>query len=44
VGFVADKVVLWQVFFEYFGFLCQFLFCCSTLIIIYHLGPVQLAK
>jgi hypothetical protein len=26
VGFVVDKVVLGQVFSEYFGFLCQFLF------------------
>jgi hypothetical protein len=23
VGFVVDKVALWQVFSEYFGFLCQ---------------------
>jgi hypothetical protein len=26
VGFVVDKVALGQVFFEYFGFLCQFSF------------------
>jgi hypothetical protein len=23
VGFLADKVAFWQVFSEYFGFLCQ---------------------
>jgi hypothetical protein len=26
VGFVVDKVTLGQVFFEYFGFPCQFAF------------------
>jgi hypothetical protein len=26
VGFVVDRVALWQVFFEYFGFPCQFSF------------------
>jgi hypothetical protein len=26
VGFVVDKVDLWQVFYEYFGFPCQFSF------------------
>jgi hypothetical protein len=26
VGFVVDKVALGQVFSEYFGFYCQFLF------------------
>jgi hypothetical protein len=43
VGFVVDKVVLGQVFSDYFGFPCQFLFhqFFSTLTIIYHLRLVQ---
>jgi hypothetical protein len=42
VGFVVDKVALEQVFSEYFGFPCQFLFRnFSTITIIYHLGLVQ---
>jgi hypothetical protein len=42
VGFVVDKVVLGQVFSEYFGFSCQFSFHqLFTLIIIYHSGLVQ---
>jgi hypothetical protein len=26
MGFVVDQVALWQVFSEYFGFPCQYLF------------------
>jgi hypothetical protein len=43
VGFVVDKVALWQVFSDYFGFPCQFLFhqFFPTVTITYHLGLVQ---
>jgi hypothetical protein len=42
VGFVVDKVVLGQVFSEYFGFPCQSSFHnCSTITLTYHLGLVQ---
>jgi hypothetical protein len=42
VGFVAGKVTLGQVFFEYFGFPANsYSTDCSTIIIIYHLGLVQ---
>jgi hypothetical protein len=36
VGFVVDKVALGQVFFEHFGFLCQFSF--YRLLHIHHLS------
>jgi hypothetical protein len=42
VGFVGGEVALGQVFSEYFGFLCQFLFHqFSTITITYHPGLVQ---
>jgi hypothetical protein len=42
VGFVVDKMALWQIFSEYFGFHCQSLFHqCSTITLIYHLGLVK---
>jgi hypothetical protein len=53
VGFVVDKVALGQVFFEYFGFPCQFSFhrllhthhqhhiIIISIIIIYHPGLVH---
>jgi hypothetical protein len=43
VGFVVDKVVLGQVFSEYFGFPCKSSFhqFFSTVTITYHLGLVQ---
>jgi hypothetical protein len=45
VGFVVDKVALGQVFSEYFGFRCKFLFrYLSTITITYHLGLVQKAS
>jgi hypothetical protein len=42
VGFVVDKVVLGQVFSEYFGFPANLHSTnSSTIILIYHLGFVQ---
>jgi hypothetical protein len=44
VGFVVDKVVLGQVFSEYFGFPCHSSFhhfFSYTITITYHLGLVQ---
>jgi hypothetical protein len=43
VGFVVDKVALGQVFAEYFGFTCLFLFhqFVFTITITYHPGLVQ---
>jgi hypothetical protein len=42
VGFVVDKLVLGQVFSEYYGFPCQSLFHqFSTITITYHPGLVQ---
>jgi hypothetical protein len=42
VGFVVDKVVLGQVFSEYFGFPANlYSINCSTITLTYHLGLVQ---
>jgi hypothetical protein len=44
-GFLVDKVALGQVFSEHFGFPANsHSIDCSTIIITYHLGLVQLAK